>query len=107
MVMKFAGPIANREFLLAHTIKHEHENKVYMGSRSCLNYPYEQHKGTIMAMVYSSGFILERLTDGKTKMTMISDYDSRGNIPNFIKRWVAGKSVNFLKNVEEKIKKVN
>ena len=60
-----------------------------------------------MAMVYSSGFILERLTEGKTKMTMISDYDSRGSIPNFIKRWVAGKSVNFLKNVEDKIRKLN
>jgi hypothetical protein len=71
-----------------------------MGSRSCLNYPFEQRKGTVMAMVYSSGFIIERLTDNQTKMTMISDYDSRGSIPEFIKRWVAGKSVSFLKNVE-------
>ena len=78
-----------------------------MGSRSCLNYPFEQRKGTVMAMVFSSGFILERLTEEKTRMTMISDYDSRGKIPEFIKRWVAGKSVSFLRNVEEKIKKVN
>lgn len=91
MVMRFPGPVSDREVLAVNTAKVEGD-KAYMGNRSC-RFPCKLNPDTVLADVHASGFILERVGMDRTKVTSISDIDPKGMIPGFINNAVASKRV--------------
>lgn len=95
MIMRFPGPVSDREIVAVNTVRMEGANKAYIGNRSC-NFKISQRPDTVMGNAHVSGFILERLDGNHTKITSISDIDPNGWIPAFIKNAVASKRVQFL-----------
>lgn len=52
-----------------------------------------------------SGWIFEKVDANSTKVTNMSDMDPNGNIPDFLKNFVAEKRIQSLKDLEGVLKK--
>jgi len=96
--MKGFGPVSSREMVVVVTFKKE-GNKAYVGNRSC-NYPYKGDPDSIRAEAIVAGMILEKVTEGQTKLISISNVDIKGSVPNFIRNWLAEKRAESLVTIE-------
>lgn len=95
--MSGKGPISSREIVAVFTFKQE-GNKTYLGNRSC-NYPYKGDPDAIRAEAIVGGFILEKVSEGQTKITTITNVDIKGSIPDFIRNWMVEKRAQSLADV--------
>ncbi len=89
--MKMPGPVSDREVVAVNTVKIE-GNKAYVGNKSC-KFPFNKHPDTVIAELHAAGFILEKIEEGKTNITNISDVDIKGSIPGFVQNTLASKRV--------------
>ena len=67
-------------------------DKIYVGNRSC-KYPVQVDKDAVQAELLIGGFILDKMDEGKTMVTNISDVDIKGAIPDFVVNAMSKKRV--------------
>ncbi len=79
-------------------------SKFYIGEKSC-NYPVEPNPKFVRAHMHIGGWVFEKIDNNSTKVTNYADIDPRGNIPEFLKNFVAEKRIQELKNLEGILKK--
>ncbi len=101
--MKIPFPLDNRESVSMTTWINE-GNKYYMGVKSC-NYPIEPNPKFVMAHMNIGGAIFQKVDNQSTKVTSFADMDPRGNIPDFLKNFIAEKRIQGLKNLESVLQK--
>ena len=80
---KAVWPVANRDFVMLINKVHEGADKVYLGSKSC-GFPYPETKGVVRAELHLGGYIAEKIDEGHTRVTYISDANLNGNIPQMV-----------------------
>ena len=94
VVMKLPGPVSNRQMVVVNTYINEGD-KVYVGNRSC-KYPVQIDKDAVQAELLIGGFILDKMDEGKTMVTNISDVDIKGAIPDFVVNAMSKKRVQMM-----------
>lgn len=89
MEMKAPWPVSNRDFVIVSRRRIE-ENVAYIATKSC-NYPKPEVNKVVRAELFIGGYILERIDANTTRVTYLSDSDSKGNIPAMVKNSVSVK----------------
>ena len=94
VVMKLPGPVSNRQMVVVNSYINEGD-KIYVGNRSC-KFPVQIDKDAVQAELLIGGFILDKMDEGKTMVTNISDVDIKGAIPDFVVNAMSKKRVQML-----------
>lgn len=95
--MKTPFPLDNRQAVSLTTWINE-GTKFYIGVKEC-NFPVELDPKCVRAHMNIGGWIFEKIDNGSTKVTNLSDMDPSGNIPDFFKNHIAEKRVQGLKDL--------
>lgn len=103
MEMKAPWPVSNRDFVIVSRRRIE-ENVAYIATKSC-NYPKPEVNKIVRAELFIGGYILERIDANTTRVTYISDSDSKGSIPAMVKNSVSAKQGGVASKVGAAIQK--
>jgi hypothetical protein len=97
-------PVANRDFVSVGIEHKESPEKIYIGTKEC-NYPYPETKGVVRGKIYIGGYILEKVDEGHTKVTYISDADLSGNIPQMVQNQLSAKQGEVASRIQSTMQK--
>lgn len=86
---KAPWPVSNRDFVsVSHLARVD--NKIYLGVKS-VEYPHPEVKGVVRGWIHIGGYILEKIDENTTRITYISDSDTKGSLPGLVKNAVSQK----------------
>jgi len=89
--MRYKGiwPVSDRDFILVEVVLSENDGeKIYLCSKSC-SYSFADVNGVVRAELSVGGYIIEKRGEKQCKVTYISNADPKGNLPDFVKNYVA------------------
>jgi len=79
-------------------------DKVYMGSKSC-SFPHPEVKGIVRGELNIGGYIVEKIDEGHTRVTYLSDADLKGNIPQMVQNKLSAGQGEVAGRVQDVMKK--
>jgi len=76
-------PVSKRDFVSLGVDVQEGETKVYIGIKAT-DYEHPPVKGVVRGEIYIGGYIIEKISEDKSKVTYISCVDLKGSIPQMV-----------------------